>query len=86
MLAGRRDEERSRESGDLEPVLALLSEEMSHQVRELFETAQAARARRDDNVEEGRAWVDAYVRYIVFVHGLKQTIDSGPAHGVGHAD
>lgn len=74
------------ESGDLEPVLALLSEEMNHQVRELFETAQAARARRDENVEAGRAWVDAYVRYIVFVHGLKQTIDSGPAHGVGHAD
>lgn len=74
------------ESGDVEPVLTLLSDEMRHKTRHLFDEARAARAKRHQSVEAGRAWVDAYVRYIVFVHGLHESIASGPAHGVGHAD
>lgn len=74
------------ETGDPEPVLELLGHELDHKARELFATARAARARRQESVEAGREWVDAYVRYIVFVHGLEQAIASGPAHGVGHAD
>lgn len=74
------------ETGNLEPVLAHLEDEMDHKTRDLFEEARAARARRTESVEAGREWVDAYVRYIVFVHGVQQTIDAGPAHGVGHAD
>jgi hypothetical protein len=27
--------------------------------------------------------VDAYVKYVIYVHGLHQTIQAGPAHGVG---
>lgn len=78
--------DRALESGDLEPVLTLLSEEMRGKTRHLFEEARAARAKRDESVEAGREWVDAYVRYIVFVHGLHRSIQAGPTHGVGHAD
>lgn len=78
--------DRALESGELEPVLQHLSREMAQTTRQLFEEARSARARRDDGVEAGRQWVDAYVRYIVFVHGLQRSIDSGPAHGVGHAE
>ncbi|HSL81699.1 MAG TPA: DUF6448 family protein [Thermoanaerobaculia bacterium] len=78
--------DRAIESGDVDPVLTLLSEEMRHKTRHLFEEARAALARRDESVEAGREWVDAYVRYIVFVHGLHESIQAGPAHGVGHAD
>lgn len=78
--------DRALESGELEPVVAFLSDEMRHKTRHLFQEALAARATRRESLEAGREWVDAYVRYIVFVHGLHQSIEAGPAHGVGHAD
>ena len=77
--------DRALEAGDVEPVLTLLSHQVHDQVGALYERARAARARRHESVEAGREWVDAYVRYVVFVHGLQQTIESGPEHGVGHA-
>jgi hypothetical protein len=77
--------EQALEAGDVKPVLMLLAEEVHHRVGELYEQARAARTRRHESVEAGREWVDAYVRYVVFVHGLQQTIESGPEHGVGHA-
>lgn len=73
------------EAGDVEPILTLLSHEVHQKVSELYERARAARAHRHESVQAGREWVDAYVRYVVFVHGLQQTIESGPEHGVGHA-
>ena len=78
--------DRAIEAGDAEPVVTLLADGMQDKVHALFEEARAARARRDESVEAGREWVDAYVRYIIFVHGLQQAIEAGPAHGVGHAD
>jgi len=38
---------------------------------------------KGENVEAGREWVDAYVKYVIYVNGLYKTIQAGPAHGVG---
>ncbi|MFO7870623.1 MAG: hypothetical protein R6V03_04230 [Kiritimatiellia bacterium] len=36
-----------------------------------------------DNVVAGREWVDAYVKYVIYVKNLYTTIQAGPPHGVG---
>ena len=71
------------ETGDYSRVADLLSSEIEEQIGELFEQVQHAKKYKDESVEQGRSWVDAYVRYIVYIHGLHETIQAGPAHGVG---
>lgn len=72
--------------GQVDGVVALLNEDLSHQVRQLFEAVKSQQAERDRSLEGGRRWVDAYVRYVAFVHGMHAAIEAGPEHGVGHED
>lgn len=75
--------EKALETGDVEPVVVLLSDAMSAETKRLFERARKAREDRDQDLESGREWADAYVEYVIYVHGLHEKIRSGPAHGVG---
>jgi hypothetical protein len=76
--------EEALQSGDLKPVTDMLAEEIQKKTSELYSEAQKAQQRKGQSVETGREWVDAYVRYIVYVHKLYQNIQAGPAHGVGN--
>jgi hypothetical protein len=73
--------DRAYADGDVEPVITLLQETVARHVRHLFERARNTRSDTQD-IESGREAVDAYVRYIVYVHGLYGTIQAGPEHGV----
>lgn len=75
--------EQALESNDLSPVTELLAEEIRNKTRELYQHAMQAKENRHQSVEAGREWVDAYVKYIVYVHKLYQKIQAGPAHGIG---
>lgn len=75
--------EQALKSGNLSPVTDLLSREIQHKTNELYQDAMEAKDKRGQSVETGREWVDAYVKYIVYVHTLYQNIQAGPAHGVG---
>ncbi len=75
--------EKALETGDSEIVTKLLVSQLREQVDTWFKKALSARENRDQGVEAGRRWVDAYVKYVVYVHRLYQTIHAGPAHGVG---
>jgi len=72
--------------GNVDGVVALLQADIDKEVRGLFETLRAQQTNREGDLEGRRKWVDAYVRYIGFVHGLNAAIEAGPEHGVGHAD
>lgn len=74
--------EAALESEDIGAVVKLLQEETATRVEELFRQALERREVKDRSVQAGRRWADAYVRYIVFVHSLYQTIQEGPAHGI----
>lgn len=74
--------ERALESGQMADVTEVLTEALNHEMRVWFEKAREARQDREQSVEAGREWVDAYVKYVVFVHGLYGVIQSGPEHGV----
>lgn len=75
--------EQALNSGDLTPVTDLLTDEIRQKTNELYQDAMEAKDSREQSVEAGRQWVDAYVKYIVYIHSLHQKIQAGPAHGVG---
>lgn len=70
-------------SGDVAEVTDLLAQEIRHKISELHANVMAAKDNEDQSVETGREWADAYVQYVVYIHGLYQNIQAGPAHGVG---
>lgn len=74
--------EKALEIGDIKVVTDLLSGEMKSGVQKWFEQAMQAKKHKDEGIEAGREWVDAYVKYVVFVHGLHLQIKAGPQHGV----
>jgi len=75
--------EQALASGELAPVTDMLENEIQKKTSELYSKAMEAKSKKDNSVEAGRKWVDAYVKYIVYVHKLYQKIQAGPAHGVG---
>ena len=76
--------EQALTSGELAPVTEMLANEIQQKTTELYSNAMEAKSKKDNSVEAGRKWVDAYVKYIVYVHKLYQKIQAGPAHGVGN--
>ncbi len=75
--------ERALETGDLDPVSDILVTELQDKLDALFDRVRDAQAEKDGSLAAGREWADAYVEYVTFVHGLYNTIQAGPEHGVG---
>lgn len=57
-------------TGDVEPVLRLLSDKTEHGVREHFQEALAKKKFDKNNVQAGRGFVKAYVEYTHYVKGI----------------
>jgi hypothetical protein len=74
--------EKALETGDIKIVTDLLNEEIKSGVQKWFDAAIQAKKHKDEGLEAGREWVDAYVKYVVYVHGLHTKIQAGPQHGV----
>ena len=55
--------EKALETGDLDPVTNMLRAEMKKKLRHVFENARKASQKKDQNLEAGRKWADAYVRH-----------------------
>ena len=75
--------EKALETGNLDPVTDMLAAELENQTNKWFQKALETKKHMDRSIAAGREYVDAYVKYVIHVHGLHQTIQSGPAHGVG---
>lgn len=76
--------EKALRSGDIQPVTKLLADEIKNNLSELHQKAISAKSDRGKSIAEGRKAVDAYVRYIVYVHSLYKAIQAGPSHGIGN--
>ncbi len=57
-------------SGDVVPVLKLLSEKTEHNVREHFEETLSKKKFDKDDVQAGREFVKSYVEYTHYVKGI----------------
>jgi uncharacterized protein DUF6448 len=64
--------DRSLETGSVDTVLADVTTDVTRGVRERFVHAREARAKADQTVEAGRAYVAAYVDYLHYVEALHQ--------------
>jgi hypothetical protein len=73
--------EEAIESGDLQPLIRLLNAQVEEHVTALFHKA-SAKNEMGSSVDTGRKWVDSYVRFLVYSHGLYTVIQAGPEHGV----
>lgn len=67
-------------TGDIEPVLKLLTEKTEHGVREHFRDVSKKGKFDPSDVTAGRGFVKAYVEYIHYVEGIYQATTSA-AHG-----
>lgn len=74
--------EQALETGNAAPLVDLMTRRMEENITRWLEKARAARENRSASVAAGREWVDAYVRYITYVHGLYGKIQAPPAHGL----
>jgi len=72
--------DKALETGNIAPVLELLSENMKHGLSNHFKEAVAKKKFDKNDVEAGRAFVKAYVEYIHYLEGLHEAAAS-PAHG-----
>ncbi len=72
--------DKALESGNVDPVLQLLSEKMEHGLRDHFKEATAKKKFDADDLAAGRAFVKSYVEYIHYVEGLYESTISA-AHG-----
>lgn len=76
--------EKTLEDGNLKSITDLLYANLQKETEKWFQNARDAKENyKGDNVEAGREWVDAYVKYVVYVSNLNKTIQAGPPHGVG---
>jgi hypothetical protein len=74
--------EKALKTGDIKIVTDMLNGEIEAGVQKWFDQAVQAKKHKDESIGAGREWVDAYVKFVVYVHGLVLQINAGPQHGV----
>ena len=70
-------------SGNADELVRAMQGHMGAVIREKFDALAAAKKRKDESVEAGRAWVAAYVTFTHLVEGIHDAF--APAHGHDHA-
>lgn len=74
--------EKALETGNFDPVKQLLCSALEEESSKWFGKARTSAENKDESIAAGREWVNDYVKYIVYIHKLYQTIQAGPPHGV----
>src|SRR5699024_11198245 len=62
--------EKALDLGELNPAIDLLVTDMKEKASHLFEEAMEAKDYRDESVAAGRKWINAYVKYVIYIEGL----------------
>lgn len=75
--------DRALETGSVDELAEHLAQEVAANVRARFRTAHEKKQHAGENVEAGRAFVEAYVGYIHFVEGIHQVVSAGEDHHPG---
>jgi len=66
------------ETGSVDELADRVSEHVRAGLRDRFRRLQGARGRKDDSVEAGREYVEAYVEFIHYVRGIHEALASRP--------
>lgn len=76
--------DRSLELGNLEPLKGLIEEERFPELEERFQRAMSLKEFDPDDVERGRAYIEAYVSFFKFAEGEEHEHVHHHEHGHGH--
>lgn len=72
--------------GSADDMIAKINAHMAEAIREKFERAVKAGKVKDESVEAGREYVEAYVTYMHYVEGIHDAILSSGGHHAGDAE
>ena len=72
--------DKALESGSVDNLIKILTNDMSKGIRERFARAQETKKHTDENVEAGREFVEAYVEFTHFVERLHSDATGKTAH------
>jgi hypothetical protein len=75
-----READNALETGSVDKVVKLLTEEAATGIRKRFAEVQEKKRHTEHNVEAGCDLVAAYVEYVHYIEGLYQTAHAGGAH------
>ena len=78
--------DKALESGKVEPLLKLLTESMQTEIREKFKQVVAKKKYRPDDVEAGRAYVEAYVPLVRYVEQIYEAVKSSSGGHLHHVE
>lgn len=68
------------EAGSVDALAKQIGQAAEEAIRERFARLMEAKTHKDESIEAGREYVEAYVVYVHFVEGLHNTITRGGAH------
>lgn len=68
------------ESGDVNGLITKVTEKIAEGIREHFEEVVEARQHKDESVEAGRRFVEAYVVFTHYVEKIHEAAEAGPSH------
>ena len=71
--------------GSADAMIQKMSGHLAQAIGEKFQRAVAAQAHKDDSVEAGRVYVEAYVTYVHFVEGVRNAIMAAGGHAAHSA-
>lgn len=72
--------DKALESGSIDELNAEMSKHLTSGVKERFERTLEAKKHKDESVEAGREYVEAYIEYIHYVEGVHKTIAGKGGH------
>jgi len=79
--------DKSLESGKIDDLADKIAQTVQTNIVERFDQAAKLKEHQDDSVEDGRAFVEAYVTYMHFVEGLHNYLnESAHGHGSSQSD
>lgn len=70
-------------TGHVDELVAEVTREVEHGIRERYDAAGKARVKADESVPAGREFVRAYVEYVHYVEGLHRALSAASAHAAG---
>jgi len=72
--------DKSLENGSSDALINLVTSDVASGIRNRFERVSAAYKQKDENVEKGREFVEAYVEYTHYVERIHLDAKGGSAH------
>lgn len=72
--------DKALETGDVGPLLGMVTEHIRHGITDRFEQAKALRGFDPDDVQAGREYVEKYVTFLHYVEGLHEAASKGGHH------